>query len=255
MPVAVNAGTRIYYEVTGAGPVVVLMHGIGDTGEIWRQLGAVDRLAAHFTVVTIDLRGLGRSDMPSEPAAYTRDVRRDDTIAVLDAIEAQRAHLVGYSLGGRNAFYVASHQPDRIASVVAGGANPFPSRPNFELAGHLARMAERPPKVVRAYLRLRRKLIGPSRPEQVERLINAASAMSGEFDVDAAAEAMKMPVYLFTGEFDQRFAVELTKDFASRLDDCRLEIVPGENHGMLPRMQPMLPKIEQFLLGVGAPAS
>jgi len=94
VPVAVNVGTRIHYEVTGAGPVVVLMHGIGDTGEIWRQLGAVDRLAAHFTVVTIDLRGLGRSDMPSEPAAYTRDVRRDDTIAVLDAIEALTTKVV-----------------------------------------------------------------------------------------------------------------------------------------------------------------
>ena len=253
MPYAVNDGTRIYYELTGSGPIVVLMHGVGDTGEIWRELGAVDRLAPDFTVVTIDMRGLGRSDTPDDPAAYTRQVRRDDTIAVLDAIEADRAHLVGYSLGGRNAFYVAAHQPDRIASVVAGGANPFPRRLNHELAGHLLRTVGRPPKYVRAYLRLRRKLVGPSRSDRVAQLIDRAG--SEDFDVEAAAAAMTMPVYLFSGEFDQLFAVELTRDFAERLPDCELEIVPGENHGMLGRLQPMLPKIEAFLLRVSAPTS
>ena len=83
-------------------------------------------------------------------------------------------------------------------------------------------------------------------------LIDAAA---GElFTVEDTIKAMKMPVYLITGEFDDRFAVELTRSFAEQLPDARFEIVPGENHGMLPRMQPMLPKIEEFLLGVSAPA-
>ena len=250
MPYAVNDGTRIYYEITGSGPVVLLMHGVGDTSEIWHRLGAVERLAANFTVVTIDLRGLGRSDRPTKPSGYLRDLRRDDTIAVLDAIGADRVHLVGYSLGARNAIYVAAHQPERVASVVLGAANPFSTPLNLELTEPVRAAMKRRPKYVRAIGRLRRIAMERVHGKTVADLI--ALAPSGSFDVDAAAAAMAMPVYMFIGEFDERFAVELTKDFAERLPDCRLEIVPGENHGMLARLQPMLPKIEAFLTEVAA---
>jgi pimeloyl-ACP methyl ester carboxylesterase len=178
-------------------------------------------------------------------------VRRDDTIAVLDAIGADRVHLVGYSLGGRNAFYVATYQPERVASVVVAGANPFPTPLNMELTERLRRTSRRP-KHIRALLRLRRMLARRISGRPTAELIDAAG---GEpFDVSEAIEAMTMPVYLITGEFDERFAVELTKSFADQLPDARFEIVPGETHGMLPRMQSMLPKIEEFLLGVSAPA-
>ena len=157
MPYAVNQGIRIFYEVAGEGPVVVLMHGIGDTSEIWHRLGAVERLATKFTVVTIDARGLGESDHPTEPAAYVRQLRRDDTVAVLDAISADQAHLVGYSLGGRNALYVSTAHPERVASVVAIAANPFPTPMNLQLTAHLRRGRA---IYLRALGKLRRTMMG-----------------------------------------------------------------------------------------------
>jgi len=249
MPYAVNEGTRIHYDITGAGPVVVLMHGVGDTSEIWRQLGAVELLAANFTVVTIDSRGLGDSDRPRRPSDYTRDLRREDTVAGLDEIGAERAHLVGYSLGARNAFYVATDYPERVASVVAVAANPHPTPINLKLTRHLW-SPKRPPRPIRALRRLRRTVERRLRGQSVDVLVSQAD--SGDFDVDAAVAAMTMPVLLVTGEFDERFAVELTKEFAGRLPNSELEIVSGEDHGMLPRLQPTLPTIEAFLLRVSA---
>jgi len=57
-------GTRIAYDVTGSGPVVILLHGGGATRRSWHEAGYVSRLAAEFTVVTMDLRGNGESGRP-----------------------------------------------------------------------------------------------------------------------------------------------------------------------------------------------
>ncbi len=254
MPFALNQGVRIHYEVTGSGPVVLLLHGVGSTGQIWTQIGAVERLASRFTVVTSDARGLGRSDRPTTAADYRRELRRDDTIAVLDAVGADRAHLVGYSLGGRSAFRVAAHQPERIISVVAGGANPYSMRLNAELTAHLQPQG-RGPATRNLMMRVRgklRSLTGHRPTPSVQQLIRAADSQG--VDTDPASEAITMPVYLFTGEHDQSFDVGLTRQFAESLPHCQFEVIEGEDHGMLRRLTPLLPRIEQFLIDANTDA-
>jgi len=262
MPYAVNDGVKIYYELTGSGPFLVLLHGIGSSGQVWHDIGAVERFAQDFTVVTIDGRGLGKSDRPSEMAAYQRFVRRDDTIAVLDDIGADRAHLVGYSMGGRNACYVAALQPERVASVVVSGANPYPMRVNLGLTADVRSPrvsqapspAPRPPSIpVRAVRKLVRILLRRSVAQPVPYMIRHADKV--DFDVDSAAAAMTMPAFFLIAEFDTQFDVGLTREFAERLPASRFEIVPGEDHGMLRRLGPWLPKIEEFIAEASVPAN
>src|SRR5574338_1347563 len=96
---ATSGGHRIAFDVTGAGPVVLLQHGLFSRRTTWHENGFVSALAREFTVVAVDSLGHGESDKPSDPRAYRRDARAGQLAAVLDALAAPRAHVVGYSMG------------------------------------------------------------------------------------------------------------------------------------------------------------
>ncbi|MBL7517122.1 alpha/beta fold hydrolase [Frankia sp. CNm7] len=107
-------GARIYYETHGAGPGILFVHGSGGHHAAWWQ--QVPHLRDRYTVVTLDLRGFGRSD--SEMDEF--DSRRfpDDILAVLEASGVDRAVLVGQSIGAAAALKAALRAPDRAAGVV-----------------------------------------------------------------------------------------------------------------------------------------
>jgi pimeloyl-ACP methyl ester carboxylesterase len=121
MPFAVHRGQKIHYTVEGRGPLVVLQHGLFMDAESWRANGFVAALADRFTVACVDSLGHGLSDKPADPALYAQDQRAGDIVAVLDALGAEKAHLVGYSMGGWMAVGVARHHPQRLASLTIGG--------------------------------------------------------------------------------------------------------------------------------------
>jgi pimeloyl-ACP methyl ester carboxylesterase len=111
-------GTKIAYEVAGSGPALLLVHGGGQTRRTWNQLGYVDRLAKKYTVITMDLRGVGDSDKPAKVEAYTLDHLLADFVAVADAAGAKRFTIYGFGHGGTLARYLAARSPERVASAV-----------------------------------------------------------------------------------------------------------------------------------------
>lgn len=121
MPFASHRGQQIHYTVEGTGPHVVLQHGLFMDADSWRANGFVAALADRFTVVCVDSLGHGLSDKPADAALYAQDQRAGDIVAVLDALGAEKAHLVGYSMGGWMAVGVAKHHPERLASLAIGG--------------------------------------------------------------------------------------------------------------------------------------
>lgn len=115
MPRIVVNGAALNFRETGRGELVVLLHGLGAHLGFW-ELHLVEELAARFRVVCLDLRGHGYSDMPASgyrPADIAQDV-----LALLDELDADRAHLVGHSYGGAVALELAVARPDRVASLV-----------------------------------------------------------------------------------------------------------------------------------------
>src|SRR5262245_61849210 len=129
MPYASNGGVRIRYEVEGTGPPVVLHPGFTQCLEDWADAGYVAALRDRCRLVLIDPRGQGRSDKPHDPAAYSRQQRVGDVLAVLDAEGIARAHVWGYSMGGYIAYALGVLAPDRVASLVVGGQAPFKGNP------------------------------------------------------------------------------------------------------------------------------
>lgn len=107
---AVN-GTHLYYEAAGAGRPVILLHGFTLDTRMWDDQFAV--LAERFRTIRYDLRGFGRSELPStEPYAHA-----DDLGALLDFLNIERAHLVGLSKGGAVALDFAFSRPARVHSL------------------------------------------------------------------------------------------------------------------------------------------
>ena len=114
-------GVGIGYEVFGSGSRTILFTPSWAivNSHFWKA--QVPHFARRYRVITFDARGTGRSDRPEDPARYGRDVR--DTVAVLDATGPERALIVGLSLGAATGLFTAALHPDRVAGVVAIGAN------------------------------------------------------------------------------------------------------------------------------------
>ena len=100
-------GCEIHYEVTGSGPPVLLLHGLGSCGKDWEL--QVPALAARYTVITVDLRGHGESDKPKGP--YTMSMLSADVVHVIETLGLGPLHVVGISLGGMVAFQLAVDAP------------------------------------------------------------------------------------------------------------------------------------------------
>jgi pimeloyl-ACP methyl ester carboxylesterase len=126
MPFAETSdGARIYHEVYGEGPVLVLIPGIGATSRVWGPFPKV--LGNYFRTISFDPRGLGRSRLPvGTPPEMTSLPRMARDVAELVAhAGAERAHILGISLGGIVAQYVASAHPgtvDRLILVNTAGS-------------------------------------------------------------------------------------------------------------------------------------
>jgi pimeloyl-ACP methyl ester carboxylesterase len=129
VPYAANNGIRIWYEVDGSGPPLVLHIGFAGWLENWTDAGYVAALRESYRLVLLDPRGQGRSDGPHDPAAYAASQRVGDVLAVLDAAEIDRAHFWGYSMGGHVGYALGRLVPDRITSLILGGATPFGGYP------------------------------------------------------------------------------------------------------------------------------
>ncbi len=117
MPFAqASDGTRIAYEIHGNGGLkMILLHGWGGSASYWRDL--VSHLSLEgLQVIAPSYRGHGDSDKPAK--GYTVDEFAKDVLAVADAAGAQRFLLVGFSMSGKFAQYIAAVHPERVLGLV-----------------------------------------------------------------------------------------------------------------------------------------
>jgi pimeloyl-ACP methyl ester carboxylesterase len=130
-------GTRIYYHRSGRGQPVVLLHGYLVSHWQWRHV--IPRLALEHDVIALDLPGFGESDRPP-PTAFPYDPRgfADTVVAVLDRLGIAHASLMGHSMGGGVALYVAARRPERVTRLVL--VDPLVYRYRVPLEGKLLRI-------------------------------------------------------------------------------------------------------------------
>jgi len=179
---AVDAG-RVYFEDDGGdGTPVVILGGFLDTVELVRGapiVRALQELPEEFRLVYADHRGHGRSDAPHNAEAYLLPLRVADVVAVLDELGIERAHFIGLSWGGRLAFGIGEHAPERTRSLVIVGQQPYAIQPD----GPLTRVVG--------------EALAASRERGIEALIEAFEALAGRYpepvrDVYLASDAAAM---------------------------------------------------------------
>lgn len=178
-------GTAIAWTEMGEGPPLVLLHGLGDSHRTWRRVAP--RLARHFRVILPDLPGHGLSGRPDAP--YTLEWYANTLAAWLDALEIERAHLVGHSYGGGVAqWMLLQHRAriDRLMLVAAGGLGPEVSV-GLRLAAFPVLGPLLAPPLMRAGTRIMMRLahddFARPEPEEIDRIawMNAAPGSAKAF--------------------------------------------------------------------------
>jgi pimeloyl-ACP methyl ester carboxylesterase len=124
----VDADCRLHYEIDdytdpwSAPEHIVLLHGLGESGAVW--FGWIPHLARRLRVVRPDMRGFGAST--PMPAGFPWSVERlvADVLALMDAIDCSRAHIVGAKLAGTVARALAARHPERVRTLTVVGSPP-----------------------------------------------------------------------------------------------------------------------------------
>jgi pimeloyl-ACP methyl ester carboxylesterase len=120
MPTAQVNGIEVYYEQAGEGPPVLLLHGLGSSTRDWEY--QAPELTRAYRVITMDVRGHGRSSRP--PGPYSVAQFSEDAVALLRALDAAPAHIIGLSMGGMVAFQMAVDHPEAVRSLAIINSGP-----------------------------------------------------------------------------------------------------------------------------------
>ena len=112
-------GVSLAFEETGSGTPVVFVHEFAGDLRSWEP--QVRHLARRYRCITYSARGFPPSEVPDDPGAYSQDRARDDVLAVLDALDIERAHIVGLSMGGFATLHFGLAYPGRARSLVVAG--------------------------------------------------------------------------------------------------------------------------------------
>lgn len=122
--VLVQEGRHIHYEVEGNGAPLLLLHPAGVASTIWRDIGYVDLLRDSHRLILVDSLGYGLSSKPHVVESYAWEKQVADLAAVLEAADAPRPDVFGYSMGGVLAIVLAIMSPESLSRLVVAGAPP-----------------------------------------------------------------------------------------------------------------------------------
>jgi pimeloyl-ACP methyl ester carboxylesterase len=239
-----NGSVLLAYDVRGRGSPLVLIQGVGVGRWGWEPV--VDRLAQHFQVITIDNRGIGKSDSP--PGPYSTRLLAQDVLAVLDDAGVQRASVAGTSLGGMIAQELALAHPewvDKLVLVCTIPGGPLTSPMPAQTASLLARAPFMAAEArVRAFVA---STLGPRtlrrRPETAERLAalrlahpqsdparRAQSEAGMLFNPVGQHHRITQPTLIVQGTADQVVNPDNASILANLIPDARVELLEEAGH-------------------------
>jgi 3-oxoadipate enol-lactonase len=231
-------GRELAVEVEGAGPAVLMVHGLGGTSNFYQV--QADALAERFRVVRVDSAGAGRS-----PVADGIDIasHAEDLAAVLDALEVTSAAVVGHSVGTLVVRELARRHPGKVSALALLGAVREPAEAGRQaqrdraallrekgtaavapgvVANALSETTRRDRPEVAAFVR---ELVMRQDPEGYARNCEALAAATDPGPVTA-----ELPLLLVTGADDKVGPPEASREIADAHGSAAVEILPGVGH-------------------------
>ena len=235
-------GVQIHYTIEGKGEPVLLIHGFSANIQLnWGIPGVIKALSDNFQVIALDNRGHGQSDKPHDPQAYGMNMV-EDPIRLLDHLDIEKAHIVGYSMGGFITLGILAHYPERVLSAVVGGAGWVP--PGQDILGldinTLAESLEQGKGIAPLMIALTPKGAPQPTPEEIEArnkmllstndplALAAASRNSYTSPPENRIRSINVPVLALIGEVDP------LKMYVDQLDrlmrNLKISVIPNANH-------------------------
>jgi 2-succinyl-6-hydroxy-2,4-cyclohexadiene-1-carboxylate synthase len=232
------------------GVPLVALHGFSGSSSNWCLLHERSGFEG-YRLLMPDLLGHGASGTPDDPARYSMGRAAADLVCLVEQLATPPVHLLGYSMGGRLALYVAAHYPKFVRSLLLESSSPG-------LADLLARRQRRDadrdlaswieangiPAFVRRWEALPLWASQASLPRQrrhhqrQQRLTNTATGLANSLrglgtgvqpDLWPALPGLHLPVLLITGQLDQKFTA-IGRQMCDALPNCAHNIVAGCGH-------------------------
>jgi pimeloyl-ACP methyl ester carboxylesterase len=234
-------GVKIHYVVEGKGEPVLLIHGFTlDAQRQWAAPGILKALARDYRVIALDNRGHGKSDKPHDPKQYGAEMA-EDAVRLLDHLKIDKAHVVGYSMGGHITCKLLTTHPDRLLSATLGGSGgireaAIPTR--YEVLADSLEQGKGFGPLIEA-------LTPPGRPKPTEdqiKLINARleaendtkalaaviRGMKGLAVSDDQLKANRVPTLALIGEIDP--LKKGVDEIQGRMANLKVVVIDGADH-------------------------
>jgi len=247
MPELVTDQLRIYYESHGQGDPLILIRGLGSNADHW--YAQVPELSQHYRVIIFDNRGIGRSSDPAGP--FTIADMAADTLALMDGLGIEQAHILGLSMGGMIAQEIAIRRPQRLRGLMlvvthCGGEHMVsPKKEVTETIGRMveensieARVAALPVFFSRRTLMEKREVFEayagvslkyPAGPEILKRQV-AAIAQHDSYD---RLPHIKAATLVLSCAEDVLIPPENSRILASQIPKAQLSILPEGGHQVM----------------------
>ena len=247
IPYVRSGDIRIHYQIEGSGQALLLQHGFTDSLTGWYDNGYIDPLKRDYILILIDARGHGDSDKPNDVAAYAMEHRAADIVSVMNEFRVTAPTTLDTSMGGWIGFRMARYAPDRLRSLIVGGADAAPGkREPFPLLV--------PEMMSRGAAAIPDLWDAPMPPALRERVLkNDMEAIRASRIDDPGYEdilpTIAVPCLLLAGKTDPIYPA--VKAHAAKIPNAKFVTIPGHNHaGTLFRSELTVPYITQFLPGV-----
>jgi 2-succinyl-6-hydroxy-2,4-cyclohexadiene-1-carboxylate synthase len=244
-------GLDYFYQEQGEGPPLLLLHGFTGSAANWCE--QLLPFAAQHRVLTIDLPGHGRTSSPPTPDRYTMQAVCKDLISIFEILNLSALNLLGYSMGGRLALYVAATQPAFLHSLILESASPGLEAIDQRLAR--IESDERLANEIEAYgisafverwQRLPLFATQERMPKEKrnhlnsQRLSNNASALANTLrgmgtgrqpSLWSQLDTIYLPVLLLAGELDEKY-VALARQMEAALPQAQLQVFSDAGHNI-----------------------
>jgi pimeloyl-ACP methyl ester carboxylesterase len=217
-------GIEMYYEISGEGAPLVLLHGFNGSGQSWKSL--VADYAKNYQVIVPDLRGHGRSTNPTNQFTHRQSAL--DVYALLDKLGIRQFKAMGISTGGMTLIHMATQQPARVDAMVLIGATIY-----FPEQARVIMRRSTPESLTEKDLERARE-IHKNGDEQIRALRNEFYNFKDSYDdmnfTQPYLATITARTLIVHGDRDQFFPVEIPVEMYRSIPRSYLWLVPNGGH-------------------------